>query len=410
MPRLVHSVPKYRRHRASGQAIVTLSGKDHYLGPHGSKASKVAYDRVVTEWLAADRHLPITEADELTVVEAIARYWGHAKGHYRKNGKPTSEQAGIKASLRFLKVLYGQTPAREFTPVALKAVRARMVDNGLARSTTNQHVSRIRRMFKWLGSEGLVPPTVPQALMLVDGLRRGRTTARETNPVKPVSDAIVDATLPHLPAVVADMVRLQRLTGMRPSEVCSVRPCDLDRTSDVWQYLPKGHKTEHHDLGRMIFIGPRAQEVLLKYLIRDATAQCFQPADSEAKRRAQQHARRIVPMSCGTKPGDRRKRRRRRAPGDRYGTASYRRAITRACEQAFPAPPDVAADPAGLKKWRAENNWAPNRLRHTAGTEIRRQFGLEAAQVTLGHTKANTTQIYAERDYALAARVAREVG
>ena len=46
MPRTAGpSIPKYRRRRASGQAVVTLGGKDHYLGPHGSKASQREYDR-----------------------------------------------------------------------------------------------------------------------------------------------------------------------------------------------------------------------------------------------------------------------------------------------------------------------------------------------------------------------------
>ncbi|MEO2032790.1 MAG: tyrosine-type recombinase/integrase [Planctomycetaceae bacterium] len=56
------------------------------------------------------------------------------------------------------------------------------------------------------------------------------------------------------------------------------------------------------------------------------------------------------------------------------------------------------------------DTWAPNRLRHSAATEIRKRYGLEAAQVILGHAKADTTQIYAERDATLAQRIAREVG
>jgi hypothetical protein len=35
---------KYRKHRASGQAVVTLNGRDFYLGPHNTKASKLEYD------------------------------------------------------------------------------------------------------------------------------------------------------------------------------------------------------------------------------------------------------------------------------------------------------------------------------------------------------------------------------
>ena len=67
MPRLSKSVPKYRKHRASGQAVVTLSGVDHYLGPHGTKTSKVEYDRLIGEWLVGGRTLP--SDDGITVVE-----------------------------------------------------------------------------------------------------------------------------------------------------------------------------------------------------------------------------------------------------------------------------------------------------------------------------------------------------
>ncbi len=58
MPRLRFKVPKYRKHRASGQAIVTLGGIDHYLGPHGTKASKTLYDRLIAEYLASNRMPP----------------------------------------------------------------------------------------------------------------------------------------------------------------------------------------------------------------------------------------------------------------------------------------------------------------------------------------------------------------
>ena len=61
-------------------------------------------------------------------------------------------------------------------------------------------------------------------------------------------------------------------------------------------------------------------------------------------------------------------------------------------------------------EWRAKNCWSPNQLRHAAGTEVRRLFGLEAAQVILGHAKADVTQVYAERDMAMAAEVMRKIG
>ena len=107
---------------------------------------------------------------------------------------------------------------------------------------------------------------------------------------------------------------------------------------------------------------------------------------------AKRTAERRTPLSCGNRPGTNRKRSPKRKPGAKYSTDSYRRAIHRACDAA------------------KVERWSPNQLRHTAGTEIRAKFGLEAAQVVLGHAAADVTQIYAERDLALATQVAREVG
>src|SRR5688572_24087298 len=105
MPRLTSSSPKYRRHKSSGQAIVTLNGRDFYLGPYGTKTSRREYDRLTAEWLANHRHLPVTQLDGLTVVELAAAYLRHAKSYYRKDGLPTSTLSRVKAALRFLKEL-----------------------------------------------------------------------------------------------------------------------------------------------------------------------------------------------------------------------------------------------------------------------------------------------------------------
>lgn len=233
MPKLYESLPKYRKHKASGQAVVTLAGRDHYLGPHGVKASKLEYDRLVAEWLQQGRPTVAAAMAPLTVVELCSRYLAFAKTYYRKGGRPTGTVTCIKCAVRYLRTWYGRTTAAEFGPLALKAIQARMVEDGLSRTYVNDHTGRIKRIFKWGVAEELIPANSFHALSAVPGLRRGRTAARETTPIEPVDDALVEATLPHLPEVVADMVRLQRLTGMRPAEVCLLRPCDLDRSGDV---------------------------------------------------------------------------------------------------------------------------------------------------------------------------------
>lgn len=400
MPRLVDAVPKYRRHRASGQAIVTVSGRDHYLGPWKSRASRVEYDRLVGEWIAAGRpsHVPSASHD-LTIVELVRDYWEFAQRYYRKNGRPTNELPGLLTALRTLKAHYGHTRAADFGPLALKALREKFVEAGHSRGYVNQNVGRLKRMFRWAASEEKLGVTAYQALATVSGLRSGKTEARESAPVLPVSDFVVEQTLPYLPEVVADMVRLQRLTGARPGEICSVRPCDVDTSASVWCYVPDSHKTQHHGRERRIYIGPRGQDVLRSYLLRDKSSFCFVPAESEARRNAERRERRKSPMTP-SQAARRPKRRPLRSAGKKYANDAYRRAITRAVELA--------------NRERKEHdklpNWKPNQLRHAAATEIRRQYGLEAAQVALGHASADITQVYAERDQSKAIEVARAIG
>lgn len=419
MPRLSQSLPKYRKHRASGQAIVELNGHRHYLGPHGTKASKVEYDRLIAEWLAGGRRpLGGNAEDALSIAELILAYWQFVKRHYVKGGKPTSEQSSIRWALKPLRETYGKTPAVEFGALSLKALRGKYVQEQHSRLTVNQNVGRIVRMFKWAAAEELIPASVPQALTMVDGLRRGRSEAKEGEGVEPVSDEVVEATLPHLPEVVADMVRLQRSTGMRPGEVCAMRPCDIDRSGKVWLYRPEQHKTQHHGKQRIVPLGPKAQAVLLRYLARDSSAHCFRPCDSEAKRRALANANRKTPLSYGNTVGTNRRSKPKWKAGDLYDTNAYRRAIHRACDKAFPHPELSIVKRRGLtddqleelKSWQSSQRWAPNQLRHTAGTEVRREFGLEAAQTVLGHSKADVTEIYAERDLDKALQVAALIG
>jgi hypothetical protein len=60
MPKPITSrVPSYRRHKPTGQAVVTINGRDLYLGKWNSAASKDEYDRLIAEFLANGRRLTI---------------------------------------------------------------------------------------------------------------------------------------------------------------------------------------------------------------------------------------------------------------------------------------------------------------------------------------------------------------
>src|SRR5262249_24242296 len=154
------------------------------------------------------RRLPAAagaSGSDLTVNELILAFWKHAELHYRHpDGTPTSELGDYRLSLRPLRELYGHSPTREFGPLALKAVRQRMVDAGLARGVVNQRVGRVKRLFRWGVSEEFVRHAVYATLATVAGLARGRSPARETEPVKPVPEEFIRAVMPFvLPPVAA---------------------------------------------------------------------------------------------------------------------------------------------------------------------------------------------------------------
>ncbi|MBE3095526.1 MAG: tyrosine-type recombinase/integrase [Planctomycetes bacterium] len=167
-------LPKYRRHKGSGQADVTLGRHQVYLGRYGTAKSRQAYRRAVAEFVAAGGRepRPARRSPDFSVVELVAAYWQYAQGYYVQDGKPSGEFHSIKTAMRRLKSLYGDTPAAEFGPLALKAVRATMIAANLSRSTVNHYTNHIRRAFRWVVAAEMVPPGVYHGLQAAQGLEQ----------------------------------------------------------------------------------------------------------------------------------------------------------------------------------------------------------------------------------------------
>jgi integrase len=385
-------VPSLRLHKPSGQAVVTISGRDHYCGPWGCRTAQAEYQRLVGEWLASGGAPSVTARDAITVAELVLAYRRFAKGYY---APPSKEEAQIRLAMRPVVDRYGHTLARDFGPLALKAVREVWIEAGLARRYINQRVGRIVRAWGWGVENELLPAECWQALKAVKGLRAGRSVAKETAAVRPVSDAVFEATLAEIgsPQVRA-ILRLMRLTGARPGEVCIMRTADIDRSASPWEYRPQTHKTAHRGHERVVYIGPRAQAVLADWLRADPEAFLFQPREAAAavreaaqvagrtdadRARAARNKRAADARERGGKPQN------RRLPGERYTPGRLGHAVGRACQRA-----DI-------------EHWHPHQLRHAAATELRREIGIEAARVVLGHRSPGMAELYAEADREAAA-------
>jgi len=305
----------------------------------------------------------INNEKPLTIRELATKYDDFARVYYRKpSGRQTREAENVATAMNAACKFAGHAASMivdDFNASHLLEVQKYLIGEDLARTTINARINRIRRVFKWGVSRNLVRPETLISLQCVAPLKIGRSSARESHPVEPVSEEIVFKTCEHLHEPVRTMVLVQLYTAMRPGEVVIMRTCDIEKQEKCWFYTPFEHKTEHNGTKRIIAIGPKAQELIEPFLSSRANPFLFPTLECE---------RWIFSY------GDDR----------RYSVSSYAQAVRRASIK------------AGVP------TWCPLQLRHTAATQLRKLIGIEAARVVLGHSRVSTTEIYAEMDNSCA--------
>jgi hypothetical protein len=146
--------------------------------------------------------------------------------------------------------------------------------------------------------------------------------APEFKKIGPVPDAIVDRTIEHLCPTVAAMVRLQRVSAMRPDELDIIRARDLNMSGDIWEYRPDVWTTEHHDQDRVITLGPRAQEIIRPFLTLDISGYLFSPQRALAEQTAERRAERKTPLWASHGEHQAKKRELEAGARSRTGTTS----------------------------------------------------------------------------------------
>jgi integrase len=129
-------------------------------------------------------------------------------------------------------------------------------------------------------------------------------------------------------------------------------------------------------------------------------AHLFSPAAAEAERRVEQRRNRKTKVQPSQL--NRRKRKTRKAPGDKYTVDSYRRAIEYGIKKSNREAARNGSQPV--------LHWHPHQLRHNAATRLRREFGLDVARAVLGHASPVVTEVYAELDGAKAGEAMERVG
>jgi hypothetical protein len=244
MPKLKHKLPKLTR--SGNYACVYYGGQRHRLGIWGSPEAKIAYTRFIAELQASPVTIGVTQQPgaDVLIAELAAGYFKSIQDRMHP-----SHISHFKVTIGHLVEMYGDIPVNAFSPKKLKAVRNQMVRSGeLCRKVVNDYISRIVQIFSWGVGEELVLPNTIAALREVKSLRKGELGTFDNPPRKEVPDDVVQRTLPYMSPTVRAMVMIQRMTGMRPSELCMMTVGDIDKTrgAGLWHYISGSQKTEEY--------------------------------------------------------------------------------------------------------------------------------------------------------------------
>lgn len=378
------SPPKLRKH-AGGQAYVRwMEGgkrKQKWFGPWRSSKAREGYARFLRAWsegVAESRPVPVA-AGGVAVVADLARAWlGHCQTRYVKFGKQTSEFHVCRAAAAVAMDRFELLPVAEFGLMQLEAVRADMVKKNWARGTVNKYTGKVTAMFGWGVPRKLVPADVHYALLQIEPLTPGATTAPDSEPTRSVPPADLAAVLagehlhpdPDRRATLAAMIRVQLLTGMRPGELCALAPAHLDRSLSEWRYTIPATANKNHHRGKQppAWFGPLAQAILSPLLAATA-ATSDRPLFT------------FPPI-------------RRKADGPRpVSRHEYARLIHAACLRAGVAP------------------WHPHQIRHNKATDVMRIYESDTdAARAIRTTPEVAARIYADPHEEAARRIARATG
>jgi len=319
-----------------------------------------------------------------------------------------SHFSGIKTAVEILLKHFAGQEMEALDSRSFLFLQEMYVQHSVSRQYCNMLMGYIRAMLKWGVIRKLVPHQVYGEAKLVPALKKGKTKARENPKRQDVPDEVIDRTLPHLLPTIRDIVQVQRLAGMRPSEVLRMKPEEIDMKGfttpeglDIWLYTPGTNKNtwrEKNNAGeyvRIIALGKPEQDIILPRLVGKADADhIFSPKDAVLEYLALRAAKRkskVQPSQI--KRQERNAKKPKRRDRDSYDKDSYNRAVKRAIILANRQLPDSEKIP----------HWTPYQLRHAAITGITLQTGsLDIARAVAGQKTISVTQGYNHADTKIA--------
>ena len=380
--------------RDGDYAVVYLNGKKIRLGRYGTEVADKEYRRIVGEWLVIGDVATTHKTESYLIDELAARFLPWADEVYGN-----SDFCNYKTAIETMLEIYSGTLVKDFGKRALKTVQRRFVDKGYARDYCNKLTGFVRAMFVWGIDYEYVTEEDAGRLKLVSPVHKKEAPNRPKR--KPVPDDVVIATLPHLLPTVADMVRVQRLAVMRPSEVCNMKVGEIDRSRKIWIYVPPEHKNKWRDQVRIIPLGKHEQAILEQRMTgKEPDQYVFTPQEAMRERCERDAANRKTPVQPSQQE---RKEKRAENPKRKfrecYNASAYRRSITRTIETVNEQLPDD----------KKIQHWFPYMLRHAAVSDLAGTdgAGLDVARAVAGQKSLSVTMGYNHADVKIAIKAAK---
>lgn len=343
MSRPVVWPPRITRH-ASGQARVVICGISYYLGPFDSEESRRRYAELLTRHAEGKlREKKAQEKQGKPRVLTLTEQW-QSKESQRLNAKEVYHYRRIAEKVnRFAGEIY----LVDFGVSNLDGFRRSLIaENAWSRNYINAQLRRLRSIWRWGEVQGFCPRGSWEHLRTLQSLPSHDRRVRNTPAVQPATWKTLVAVCRRARAEVRAMLLLQWFTGMRPSEVCRMRRCDLVEEGSVWVYIPETHKNTWRGQERRVMLGHVCQKILSPFLSIDPSLPLFQPAAVHRRKRLH------------------------------YTSETYSRAVARYAES------------AGVQLH-------PYQLRHSCKQRVTRALGLDAARAVLGQKSILTTDRYA---------------
>jgi len=349
-----------------------------------------------------------------TTVTTVGQLLDKYQSTYEKQARPVRNELEhpnlrfISRVRRFLEPYY-EWSVDSFGPDELAVVKKKLkeyrytkgkgkIKKPYTRRGINDTLKWIKKIFKWGVGRRIVSQETLISLGEVNPYRMGEHGTFDKIKRQRVTEEEFQKVINSVNNVIGDMLTLIWHTGMRPYEICEMRPFDILRDDpECWIYIPGRdktpvgmHKTTGHGRIKVIPLAGVCIDILSKRIDNfDSKKVVFSPKDSMKEYLTDKYKNRKTALSCGNIPGSNRKDNPKWEVGDQYNNNSLEQACKRACKKA-------GIDP-----------FVPYDLRRTAATKTRATLGKEDAKTLLGHVAESTTEIYLLDEVQEAMKVAK---